>query len=145
MPRRTKQAMASESTGSVGRAAQDFDLAIGGCEEEDELPIDADLTDQFVKKPTTPRKGASTTVLDDGDGEKNVASDGDEGSGESDEDGGGDGDWLSFYTAKLTLRAVLVGKSKGRTIRAMKVRVDKLCESKDTRTMGLTPTSTTKK
>ena len=47
-------------------------------------------------------------------------------------------DWTSYYRESLSLRSVLVGKSKGRTIKALRERVDKLCASKETRTEGLT-------
>ena len=35
------------------------------------------------------------------------------------------------------LRSILIGKSRGRTIRALRERIDKLCASKDSRTEGL--------
>lgn len=47
------------------------------------------------------------------------------------------GDWPTYYRQKLPFRAILVGKSKGRTIRAMRERCNALLAQKTTRTEGL--------
>lgn len=47
-----------------------------------------------------------------------------------------EGDWLSYYKRKLSLRAVLVGKKKGRTIKALRERTEKLLSVESTRHIG---------
>ena len=47
------------------------------------------------------------------------------------------GQWAVSYRRKITLAATMVGNSKGRTLRALRDRVDKLCQCAETRTEGL--------
>ena len=49
----------------------------------------------------------------------------------------GPGDWVSFYKGKLTPKLIMTGKSKGRSMRAMKDRYTGLCDSGETRAAGM--------
>ena len=43
------------------------------------------------------------------------------------------GDWLSHFRKRLPLRACMTGKPKGRTVKALRERVEELCSKKETR------------
>ena len=47
------------------------------------------------------------------------------------------GDWLAVWQGRLPLRALWVGQPKGRSVKALRDRVDTLCANKDTRSQGI--------